>query len=214
MASRARRKHLPDPAGAVEDEAKVSEPERSEALQREAAAAAVRSFLHALGIDVDDPELQHTPDRVARAWIEVLVAGQRHDPAEALGELHVTTGRGPVIVSKIPFLSTCPHHLLPLIGHADIAFVPNGRVPGFGRIAQLLDVLAHRLVLQETLGQSFVDAFSDHVGSIACACLLRARHTCVAVTDPSRMDSPFTTIATKGDETVAAELVRLLTPNS
>lgn len=139
----------------------------------------------------------------------MLVAGQRVDPSTALGDLHPAPDAGPVLVTEVPFISVCPHHLLPLVGRADFAFVPNGRVPGFGRIAQLLDALAHRLVLQENLTSSFVDEFQRHVEPKACVAVLRARHTCVAVTDPVRMNVPFTTIASRGDPELARATLEL-----
>jgi GTP cyclohydrolase I len=103
-----------------------------------------------------------------------------------------------VIAAEIPFISVCPHHLLPLMGQATVAFLPAGRVPGFGRIAQLIDVLAHRLILQEDLTQSIADHLAKGLEAKAVVVVLEAQHTCVAVTDPARQNVRFKTRAAVG----------------
>jgi GTP cyclohydrolase I len=172
------------------------------------AAQAIRAFLLALGLDPDSTDLEDTPDRVARAWLDVLAAGYKSSPEEALGEGFASKARAAVIAAGIPFVSVCPHHLLPLMGDATVAFMPAGRVPGFGRIAQLIDVLAHRLVLQEDLTQSIADHLARGLGAKAVIVELEAQHSCVAVTDPARQNVRFKTRAAVGSAAAIRALSR------
>jgi GTP cyclohydrolase IA len=148
------------------------------------AADAVARFLDALGLPPDvraAADLEDTPRRVAEAWLEELVDGYRHDPAEILAGAIPSTSRDLVCVTGIDFHSVCPHHLLPSRGVAHVAYVPGGRVVGFGQIVRLVDCLAHRLVLEEDLARAIADALVAHVGARGAACLLDAEQLCMTV---------------------------------
>ena len=168
------------------------------AAKRRAAETAIRDFLTAMGLNPDDPNLKETASRVVEAWNQRLLAGYKQDPSEILADLYPTQSQGAVVATRMPFMSMCPHHLLPLLGQAHIAFVPNGQVPGFGRLPKLLDAFANRLTLQEDLTQSIVDALKEHLDVAAAACVLEAQHSCVAVTDPARQCAVFRTTANWG----------------
>lgn len=166
---------------------------------RAALARAVAGFLAAL--DLPDavrrgPDLRGTPARVAEAWREDLLDGYRHDPAALLAETMPIEampsgtmpagGRGLVAVTAIDFHSVCPHHLLPSRGLAHLAYVPGGRVVGFGQLARLVDCLAHRLVLQEDLARHVVEALMAHLGARGAACVLEAEQMCLSVRGEKR----------------------------
>jgi GTP cyclohydrolase I len=89
-------------------------------------------------------------------------------------------------VTSIDFHSVCPHHLLPSRGLAHVAYVPGGRVVGFGQIARLVDALAHRLVLQEDLARHVVEALMAHLGARGAACVLDAEQMCLSVRGEKR----------------------------
>src|SRR5689334_1018882 len=93
---------------------------RSPAVDLPRAEAAIRDLLLALGLDLDRPELDGTPRRVAESWSSRLLEGHRRDPREALGKTFASKGRGAVVAAEIPFISMCPHHLLPLRGVAHL----------------------------------------------------------------------------------------------
>jgi len=158
----------------------------------------MRDFLDALGVDRTDPHLAETPARVVSAWSEVLIEGYRRDPVEALGDTFPAPSQGAVVVRGIPLISMCPHHLLPLVGEAHLAFLPRARLPGFGRLASFVDALAHRLVLQEALTQSIAETLHRAIDARATCVVIEARHLCVAVTDPGRQRAVFRTSATLG----------------
>lgn len=175
---------------------------------RKRAETAFKELLLAFGLDPEDPNLVETPQRAAAAWADTLLAGYREDPLRTLGRTYPSASNGAVIATRIPLLSMCPHHLLPLTGQAHVAFHPNGKVPGFGRIAKMVDALAHRLVLQEDLTRSIVDALASALDVDSAACVLEARHTCVVVTDPAHRSMCFRTTASHGPADRVASLMQ------
>jgi GTP cyclohydrolase I len=149
-----------------------------------ALARSVGQFLDALGLPAEvrhGADLQSTEARVAEAWSSDLLDGYRHDPAEVLRETMPSSGRELVAVTGIDFHSVCPHHLLPSRGLAHVAYVPGGRVVGFGQLARLVDALAHRLVLEEDLARQVAEALMVHLGARGAACVLEAEQMCLSV---------------------------------
>jgi GTP cyclohydrolase IA len=145
-------------------------------------ARAVEAFLRASGVDLSDPNLRDTPRRVSQAWIEDFLDGYARDPAEVLGKTYPAPAGSEgelVVLTDLTFHSMCPHHLLPYTGRAHIAYMPSQRVVGFGRIAELLNCFAHRLVLQENLARLVVQALAEHLGSAGTACVLEAEQACL-----------------------------------
>jgi len=143
---------------------------------------AVGDFLRAMGADLSDPNLKQTPERVAEAWITEFLDGYAQDPKKVLAERYPVTGGGEdelVVVTDLTFRSMCPHHLLPWSGRAAIAYVPGKEVIGFGRLAKLLDVFAHRLVLQEELARQVCKALMLYLGTKGAACILEGHQTCL-----------------------------------
>ena len=154
------------------------------------AAEAVDRFLDALGLPADvrrSDDLAGTPRRVAEAWLEDLVDGYGRDPAEILAGAIPSAGRDLVAVTGIDFHSVCPHHLLPSRGVAHVAYLPGGRVVGFGQIVRLVDALAHRLVLEEDLAREIADALVAHLGARGAACVLVAEQLCMTVRGERRV---------------------------
>jgi GTP cyclohydrolase I len=144
----------------------------------------VAGFLDALDLPAEvrrGADLEKTPERVAEAWADELLDGYRQDPAEILAEAMPSSGHGLVAVTGIDFSSVCPHHLLPSRGLAHVAYVPGGRVVGFGQLARLVDALAHRLVLQEDLARQVAEALVLHTGALGAACVLEAEQMCLSV---------------------------------
>jgi GTP cyclohydrolase I len=153
-----------------------------------AAEAAVARFLDALLPEEvrRSADLRETPRRVAQAWAEDLLDGYGRDPAEILSEPLPSAGRDLVAVTGIDYHSVCPHHLLPSRGVAHVAYVPGGKVVGFGQLVRLVDALAHRLVLEEDLAREVADALVRHLGARGAACLLEAEQLCMTVRGEKR----------------------------
>lgn len=148
--------------------------------------SAIRAFLGAAGLDTADPELAETPARVAEAWAEDWLDGYRVDPRAVLGALHPAKSKGMVVVKHVDFHSTCPHHLVPYHGIAHIAYLPGPGVAGFGKLVKLLDGFAHRLILQEQIGEEVTAALMKHLGARGAACVLDAEQACVTTRGPRR----------------------------
>ncbi len=146
-------------------------------------AEAVARFLDALlpGGERHAAGLAGTPERVAEAWIEDLLDGYRRDPVAILADAMPSRGRDLVAITGIDFHSVCPHHLLPSRGVAHVAYLPGGKVAGFGQIVRLLDCFAHRLVLEEDLARQVAEALVSHLGARGAACILDAEQACLTM---------------------------------
>src|SRR5512137_2054207 len=126
-------------------------------------------------------DVKGTPRRVAEAFRDDLLDGYGEDPAEILGQAMEIPGRDLVALAGIDFHAVCPHHLLPYRGMACVAYVPGGKVVGFGVLARLVDCLAHRLVIQEVLARQVAEALVTHLGALGAACVLDAEQMCLTV---------------------------------
>lgn len=142
---------------------------------------AVTDFLRAAGLDVGEPNLKDTPRRVTEAWTTEFLSGYGQSAAQALSDrfpVSKKSERELVVVTDLHFRSMCPHHLMPYSGTAHLAYVPGREVVGFGRLSALIDVFAHRLVLQEELARQVALALQEELGTQGAACLIRAEQTC------------------------------------
>lgn len=152
---------------------------------------ALRDALGSLDLPApDDPELAHTPERVAKLWAHWLVPPPRPEirPIEA-------TDAGPVIIRDLRFHSMCAHHLVPFFGTLHVAFVPDGRIVGFGCVGRLLDWSARRPQLQERMVNQIADELQEVLQARNLVVVAEARQMCVELNDPGRAPS---TIAIAG----------------
>lgn len=165
----------------------------------DAAARALQTFLEAVGAPVaSDPELRETAQRAARAFHDELLDGYRASPEEALAEALPTTEGALVVVTDIAYASVCPHHLLPASGRAHVGYIPGGRIVGLGALSRLVEVLAHRLVLQEVLGEGIAGALATHLGARAAGVVLDATHTCLSLRGARQAEARVVTHAFAG----------------
>jgi GTP cyclohydrolase I len=168
-------------------------------VDRPAMERAVAEFLRAAGAALDDPELRDTPSRVTTAWADEFLDGYRGTIEEALGPLSpAPEGGGLICVTHLDFTGICPHHLLPYPGVAHIAYQPGKLIAGFGRFAALVDTLAHRLTLQETLARQIVDALVGTLGASGAAVVVQAEQSCMTLRGERRTRSRTSVEATAG----------------
>ena len=146
-------------------------------------AKAFEDLLRAVGRSPGTyPELLQTPVRAAAMWLDDLLDGYEWDPADILaGGSQAAADGGMVVVRDVFFHSTCPHHLLPYHGLANIAYVPRERIIGFSKINRLVDCFAHRLEVQETITRQVADALVSHLGARGAAVVLESEQTCMTV---------------------------------
>lgn len=143
-------------------------------------AKAVRALLEGLGADPDSPELRDTPGRVAEFWLERL-SGYTMDPAAELQALPGELTPCPVILDRVPFVSTCEHHLAPFSGFATIGYLPGeGGTVGLSKLVRVVQGYATRLQVQERMTHQIATALETHLRPAAWGVRLVAYHTCMA----------------------------------
>jgi GTP cyclohydrolase IA len=173
------------------------------AVDRSAAERAIAAFLTALGHDPQkSADLRDTPARVVEAFERDLLSGYSVDvPALLAAEstpLAKDAPRGLVLVRDVSVATVCPHHLLPGLGRATIAYTPGDRIVGIGTLARVAEAFARRLTLQETIGEEVVRALVEHGGARGASCTLEFRHTCLAARGSRQNDATVVTVARAG----------------
>lgn len=145
-------------------------------------AQAVAQLLKACGLELEHPDLQGTPERVAELWSQQFLGGYRMQPAKILGDPVEGEGQTElVVVRDIPCHGMCPHHLMPWTGHATVAYLPRGQLVGFGRLSDLVHCHTRRLTLQERACNEVADSLVEHLDARGSACMITAAHNCLNV---------------------------------
>ena len=158
---------------------------------------AVREILAAVGEDPDREGLQETPARVARMYAE-LFAGLHQDPREHLHKFFTQEYDEIVLVRDIAFNSVCEHHLLPFMGKAHIAYIPNGRVLGLSKLARVVEVVSKRPQVQERLTEDIANLLEEELDAKGVAVVIEAAHTCMTIRGVRKPGSVCVTSAMKG----------------
>jgi GTP cyclohydrolase I len=158
---------------------------------------AVREILLAVGEDPDREGLLKTPNRVARAYGE-LMAGLNVDPRHHLKTVFHERYDEVVLLRDIEFHSLCEHHLLPFTGKAHVAYLPDGKVVGLSKLARLVEGFARRPQVQERLTGQIADALMEELNPIGAACVIEAVHTCMTIRGAKKHGSTMVTSALRG----------------
>ena len=183
--------------------------------QIETAESHVRGMLEFLGEDPKREGLLDTPGRVVRAWGEHF-SGYALDPAEYLAKTfeEVEGYDELVFVSDIEVFSHCEHHIVPFVGKAHVAYIPNGRVVGLSKLARVVDVYAKRLQVQEKLTKQIADALQAHLEPQGVAVIMQCQHFCMCYRGVKKPGSWTTTIKLHGlflvDSAARMELLTLI----
>lgn len=160
--------------------------------------AATEKILIAVGENPKRKGLERTPERVAKAYTELL-AGYNVDPQELLNDaLFDVTYDEMVIVRDIEFYSLCEHHMIPFLGRAHVAYLPNGRVIGLSKIPRLVDMFARRLQVQERMTRQIADLLSELLHPRGVAVVLEGVHLCSMMRGVKKHDARMTTSAMLG----------------
>jgi GTP cyclohydrolase I len=162
--------------------AETKTPEPVARPTREAAEAAARTLIAWAGDNPNREGLLETPRRLVKAYEEVF-AGYNDKPEDVLDRTFGEIGNfdDMVVVRKIPFYSFCEHHMLPMIGHAHVAYFPIDRVVGLSKIARVIDIFARRLQTQEHLTSQILTAIEDNLKPRGVAIMIEAEHMCMAM---------------------------------
>lgn len=158
----------------------------------------VRNMLEYLGEDVNREGLEKTPARVKKAW-EFMCSGYSQDPQAIIQSALFTSSNDEMVVVKdIEFYSMCEHHMLPIIGKAHVAYIPNGKVVGLSKIPRVVDVFARRLQIQEQLTEQIADAINHAIKPLGVAVVIDARHMCMEMRGVEKICSTTVTSALRG----------------
>lgn len=168
-------------------------------IDQERIAAAVREILFAIGEDPDRDGLLDTPNRVARMYAEIC-AGLHQEPSEHLATVFEADHDEMVMVRDIPMYSLCEHHLIPFIGKAHVAYIPNrsGNVIGLSKVARLVDGYAKRPQVQERLTRQVADALEEHLQPRGVLVVVEAEHLCMSMRGVRKAGSSTVTSSVTG----------------
>lgn len=175
---------------------------------------AVKTMMDYVGEDSSREGLADTPSRVRKAY-EFIYGGYKQNPKEILQKALFTSSNDEMVLIKdIEFYSTCEHHLLPIIGRAHVAYIPNGKVVGLSKIPRVVDVFARRMQIQEQLTEQIADAIMDTIEPKGVAVVIAARHMCMEMRGVEKINSTTTSSALRGlfkkDEKTRAEFFSLI----
>jgi GTP cyclohydrolase IA len=150
-------------------------------------------LLDAVGEDRERQGLLKTPGRAARSF-EFLTAGYRQTVEEVVNDAIFDSDASEIVMVKdIELYSMCEHHLLPFIGRAHVAYIPNGKVIGLSKIARIVDVFARRLQIQEQLTTQIADALMQALHPLGVAVVIEAKHLCMMMRGVEKQNSVMKT---------------------
>ncbi len=160
--------------------------------------AAVKTMIAGVGEDPEREGLLKTPERVFKAY-EFMFGGYNESAESILkSALFTSSNDEMVLIKDIEFYSTCEHHLLPIIGRAHVAYIPDGKVVGLSKIPRVVDVFARRMQIQEQLTEQIADAIMETIEPKGVAVVLQARHMCMEMRGVEKINSTTTSSALRG----------------
>lgn len=183
-------------------------------LNKEAFENAVKTMMRSVGEDPEREGLVKTPERVYKAY-EFMYGGYKEDPNEVLNSaLFSSSNDEMVLIKDIELYSTCEHHLLPIIGRAHVAYIPDGKVVGLSKIPRVVDIFSRRMQIQEQLTEQIADAIMKTIKPKGVAVVIQARHMCMEMRGVEKINSTTTSSALRGlfkkDEKTRAEFFSLI----
>lgn len=167
-------------------------------IDSEAVMRSIEDFLFAIGEDPSRGGLLETPKRVAKAY-EELVSGYTINPVELVNNaIYELEYDDIVIVNNIDFYSLCEHHLLPFVGQAHVAYIPNGSIIGLSKIPRIVDMFSRRLQVQERLTRQIAEFLDEVLEPQGVAVSVTGKHMCSMIRGVKKHNSNFTSNAMLG----------------
>ncbi len=152
-----------------------------------------KSIIYELGEDVNREGLLKTPERVAKA-MQFLTQGYNMKPEEILRSAMFKENYSQMVVVKdIDLYSMCEHHMLPFIGKAHVAYIPNGYITGLSKIARVVEAFARRLQVQERLTTQIKECIQNTLNPLGVAVVIEATHMCMVMRGVQKQNSVTTT---------------------
>jgi GTP cyclohydrolase I len=195
-------------------ERRISEIPRCGAARVASMEQSFLSLLEAIGEDPRREGLVRTPARAARAF-EFLTAGYRQSLEELINNALFDSEASEIILVKdIELYSLCEHHLIPFIGKAHVAYIPNGKVVGLSKTARIVDMFARRLQIQENLTMQIADALMKALRPRGVGVVIEAKHLCMMMRGVEKQNSVMKTSCLLGvfkeDARTRSEFLSLL----
>lgn len=176
-------------------------------IDKKAVEEHIRGLLLAIGEDPDREGLVETPARVARMFGEIFegIGYSNHEIAQMFNKTfeddpdRLTDSKRIVVIKNIEFFSYCEHHLALMYNmHADVAYIPNGKVIGISKIARVCDMVGKRLQLQERIGRDIADIISEITGSQDIAVSIEGCHSCMTARGIKKTGAKTYTLEVRG----------------
>lgn len=187
-------------------------------MDEEKIKKAVRMILEAIGENPDREGLKKTPLRVAKLYEEVL-SGISKDPASEIKVLKGENFDEIILVKDIPLYSMCEHHILPFHGKVHLAYIPeNNRIAGISKLLKVVEILSHRLQIQERLTSQIADIINNSIKPKGVAVIIEAEHLCVSMRGVKKSGAFIKTSVMRGifreNEKARAEVLSLISATS
>lgn len=190
---------------------------KTEQYDEKVTSGLIENYRDVLGLLGEDPQregLLKTPERMAKA-MQYLTQGYQLDAAAIINmaKFHEEVSEM-IVVKDIEIYSICEHHMLPFIGKAHVAYIPNGWITGLSKIARVVDVYARRLQVQERLTIQIKDAIKETLNPLGVAVVIEARHLCMMMRGVQKQNSVTTTSAFDGEflkNPTRSEFLKLIT---
>lgn len=172
--------------------------EKYDAETTEKIAAHVKEILKLLGEDTEREGLLKTPERVAKA-MQFMTKGYAQDGVEIIkSAVFDEEYQQMVLIKDIELYSSCEHHMLPFIGKAHVAYIPNGKITGLSKIARVVETYARRLQVQERLTVQIRDCIQEALNPLGVAVVIEATHACMQIRGVQKSNAVTTTSAFSG----------------
>jgi GTP cyclohydrolase I len=184
-------------------------------MDKELIEESVRSILKAVGEEIDRDGLKDTPRRVAEMYAEVF-EGLDRNPADELDVIFEAGHDEMIMVRDIPLASFCEHHLIPFIGKAHVAYIPNkkGQITGLSKLARVVDIASKKPQVQERLTTEIADAMEQALDPRGVLVIIEAEHLCMSMRGVRKPGSQTVTSAVRGQfrssEATRSEAMRLI----
>ena len=165
----------------------------------ESIAAHIHGVLSDLGEDPNREGLLKTPQRVAKS-LAFLTKGYQEDPHKVINDAIFHEDNDEMVVVKdIEIYSMCEHHMLPFVGKAHVAYIPNGKIIGLSKIARLVEIYARRLQVQERLTRQIAETLTDCLKPCGVGVVIKASHMCMQMRGVEKQNSSMITSCMLGD---------------
>jgi len=166
-------------------------------MDKKKIAKGIRMVLEAVGADLAKKDIAATPQRVAEMYQEIL-QGQHADASTALEVILEQKHNEIILLKGIPLYSLCEHHLLPFIGKAHVAYIPDKRITGLSKIARVVDILSKRLQVQERLTTEIADVIMKKLKPKGVMVVIEAEHLCMSMRGVKKPGTLTTTSVVRG----------------